>query len=290
MFILIRTSEKMEQQEFVKEQPIESNDEVSSVVSSDESDGINPYAFNLKEYENKEASEYDEYRRTYAQKLCERYLETIDRRKQKMVLRNISVLDGMNVSTPKNPTTQDIPRPVPNTPFSWKSSQPITVEPQPVEIEPPVTQPLLVSKKKNKSPSKNKEKVVVESEQTITDEEMVQALSKKSKPSSQRNQKSPAKSPSLHTKPEFHPVPQQSVVQPQEKSPSHNKVKTRMCNFAERCRRPECDYAHTLEEYSPIECKFRTCRKPECRFYHPSTESKSEFLVRFRSHVQPVSK
>ena len=56
---------------------------------------------------------------------------------------------------------------------------------------------------------------------------------------------------------------------------------TRMCDFAQNCKRAKCTFAHTLEEFSPMECNFdRRCRNREtCRFKH-SDETKEEFVSR----------
>lgn len=50
----------------------------------------------------------------------------------------------------------------------------------------------------------------------------------------------------------------------------HN-VKTRMCKFADRCRRKDvCFYAHNEKELYVPNCKFGTnCNNPKCGYKHP---------------------
>jgi hypothetical protein len=54
----------------------------------------------------------------------------------------------------------------------------------------------------------------------------------------------------------------------------------RMYTF-EICRNDECNFAHTYDEYDPIECQFaKDCRKPFCSRYHPDIECKCKYLMR----------
>ena len=63
--------------------------------------------------------------------------------------------------------------------------------------------------------------------------------------------------------------------------PSEEFKYTRMCNFAKTCKRKDCSFAHTLEQFTPVECKFQDRCKTQstCRFKH-SCESKEAFLER----------
>ena len=57
---------------------------------------------------------------------------------------------------------------------------------------------------------------------------------------------------------------------------------TRMCNFGVNCKkRGVCSFAHTLEEFHPVECRFQaSCKnRSTCTFKH-GNESKEEFLAR----------
>jgi hypothetical protein len=60
--------------------------------------------------------------------------------------------------------------------------------------------------------------------------------------------------------------------------------KTRMCSYimlGQQCKHSICNFAHTLEELSPIECSFKdNCTKGNlCKFFHPS-ENKNDYLKR----------
>ena len=59
--------------------------------------------------------------------------------------------------------------------------------------------------------------------------------------------------------------------------------KTRMCSslqLGQPCKHNICNFAHTLEELSPIECSFKdNCKKNLCKFFHPS-ENKSDYCKR----------
>ena len=70
---------------------------------------------------------------------------------------------------------------------------------------------------------------------------------------------------------------------PQFEAPRNLKC-TKMCNSGKDCKRPGCNYAHSMDEFNPIECKFQTrCKNPQsCTFKH-SFESKDNFLARIRT-------
>jgi len=60
---------------------------------------------------------------------------------------------------------------------------------------------------------------------------------------------------------------------------------TKMCNSGKDCkRRPECNYAHTIEEFNPVLCKFQSrCKNVyECNFKH-DFETKEAFLARTKA-------
>ena len=56
---------------------------------------------------------------------------------------------------------------------------------------------------------------------------------------------------------------------------------TRMCVFAKTCKRSNCSFAHSIEQFNPVECRFQDrCKTKEtCRFRHAS-ETKEQFLAR----------
>ena len=58
---------------------------------------------------------------------------------------------------------------------------------------------------------------------------------------------------------------------------------TKMCSFGENCKKrgKGCNYAHTLDEFSPVECRFQgNCKnRSTCGFKH-GDESKEDFLTR----------
>lgn len=53
----------------------------------------------------------------------------------------------------------------------------------------------------------------------------------------------------------------------------HNK-KTKMCRFAEKCRRgKQCSFAHTEDELYIPDCKFALrCKNENCKFKHPEPD------------------
>ena len=60
--------------------------------------------------------------------------------------------------------------------------------------------------------------------------------------------------------------------------------KTRMCSYimlGQQCKHSICNFAHTLEELSPVECSFKdNCNKGNlCKFFHPS-ENKNDYCKR----------
>jgi hypothetical protein len=73
--------------------------------------------------------------------------------------------------------------------------------------------------------------------------------------------------------------PSQSMQEP--KAASEEFKFTRMCNFANSCKRTNCSFAHTLDQFTPVECRFQDkCKtKDTCRFRH-SSETKEAFLAR----------
>lgn len=299
---------------------------VDVVDTSSDNDVDYDNVFNLREYEKNEQAEYGEYRRTYAYALRDRYLETIDRRRQKMILHNLSVLDGLSgtmktTTLRQQPEQQQQPKPD-TTPFSWKAiAPPVVVEPTSVELG-DVTeknmqqQPAAATKKPRRKNVEN----------TVSDEEMATTLARHSKSPGRHTSKSPGdrrvdanpqkrsddrrpdtmhrqrvdtskspdgnrdRRPDIDRRPDGNrdrrPDTDRRSDAPTKPEATFNNAKTRMCNFAGKCRRSNCTYAHTLDEFSPVECRFHTCRKPDCRFFHPKKESKSDFLERFRSMQQ----
>ena len=80
-------------------------------------------------------------------------------------------------------------------------------------------------------------------------------------------------------------TPKSTTVQPktaQSVAESNETYKnTRMCNFGKTCKRKECSFAHTVGEFSPVECNFqdRCKNKMQCRFKH-SDETKEAYMIR----------
>lgn len=54
-------------------------------------------------------------------------------------------------------------------------------------------------------------------------------------------------------------------------------TKTKMCKFR-RCKKPECTFAHSIDELVPKECFFKErCKIRTCHFLHPG-ETKQDYL------------
>ena len=59
------------------------------------------------------------------------------------------------------------------------------------------------------------------------------------------------------------------------KKPNEEFKNTRMCSFLDKCKRRGCTFAHTIEDYTPVECRFQfKCKSVDstgnytCRFKH----------------------
>ena len=58
-------------------------------------------------------------------------------------------------------------------------------------------------------------------------------------------------------------------------------LKTRMCRFKNKCNRPNCTFAHTIDEWNPIICSFDgRCKNDNCKFWHKKTETKEQLCIR----------
>jgi hypothetical protein len=63
--------------------------------------------------------------------------------------------------------------------------------------------------------------------------------------------------------------------------PRPTPVKTRMCTYKGKCKKNNCTFAHTLDEWNPIVCSFDgRCKNDECKFWHKKTETKKELNKR----------
>jgi hypothetical protein len=111
---------------------------------------------------------------------------------------------------------------------------------------------------------------VIFNEESTTIEQQFSVVQPKRSPAPRENRRlltstEPKKSPENHS------------------SPETTFRNTKLCNFGESCKKrgKGCNYAHTLEEFSPVECRFqKTCKNRQvCGFKH-GDESKEEFLLR----------
>ena len=296
---------------------------VDERITSDSDDSGPDYsAFDIREYDAREKLEYREYVCTYEQDRCNRYLETIARRRKKMILKNIAVFDSLSITKPINTLAsqgaEDEPKKVDESnAFSWKSIAPISCAP--VTLEAVVPEENTTTKSSNGKADKKHKKdrvkavVVEETEKDISDEEMMKVLTKRngtrSPPSNSRtpsNHQSPHSRSNVKENPHrirvFSTAPTNSPTTPVQKSvqtpaptsaqttPSQQPVsnKSRMCNF-KNCRRPGCGYAHTMAEFAPVACKFHECKRANCRFFHSGKETKEAYLVRFRNALSSSS-
>jgi hypothetical protein len=59
---------------------------------------------------------------------------------------------------------------------------------------------------------------------------------------------------------------------------------TKMCNSGKDCKRPGCNFAHSMEEFNPITCRFqsRCNNKEKCTFKHDA-ETKENYLLRLQT-------
>jgi hypothetical protein len=80
--------------------------------------------------------------------------------------------------------------------------------------------------------------------------------------------------------------PKPTVEAPATAETKQHMKNTRMCTWGASCKRSNCNFAHTLEEYTPVKCKFQSrcnIRNAEgvydCRYIHDD-ESKQDFLRR----------
>ena len=64
--------------------------------------------------------------------------------------------------------------------------------------------------------------------------------------------------------------------------------KNRVCNYHFQCRRANCTFAHTCDEFNPVECKFgKRCRRKYCNWFHPTRENKTGFITRMNIDFTP---
>ena len=301
----------------VKDVEINDSCGVDTGMSSDDSESSYK-PFNLREYEKNEKNEYTEYVQGYEQERCDRYLETIERRRKKMAIRHLTVLESLfprvflPTKTPLQKAEEE--KAEPTTAFSWNNIQPIA--PLAVDALEPVviTEHIEEQPKQHVEKRKKKEKKEESDDaKDVSDEEMMKAMKKRigsRSPQSGRKsqQQSPHQQPShqtplqpnnqsrirvfsvvpksttTNTPPSSHQTGRSPVTQ------THPPVsnKTRMCNFR-NCKRPGCGYAHSMTEFDPVHCKFNDCKRANCRFFHSGKETKEEYLVRFRSSLQSSS-
>lgn len=167
-------------------------------MSSDSSETTTDYKpFNLREYEENESREYSEFRESYRQEKLERYIETLERRRIKMIQNNISVLETL---VPKNHVKkkqmdtcdESTEKQKTDIPFSWNNIQPAVViesaslEPIIEEIPIPET---VIDKRKKRVPIPVSP--VPEETKDVSDEEMLKAMTKRGSRSPHKNQDSP---------------------------------------------------------------------------------------------------
>lgn len=68
---------------------------------------------------------------------------------------------------------------------------------------------------------------------------------------------------------------QQRFERPKSFAPS------RMCHFQNRCKRTNCEFAHSIDELTPVECRHVMCHYfSTCRFYHKRRETKQQYVER----------
>jgi hypothetical protein len=54
---------------------------------------------------------------------------------------------------------------------------------------------------------------------------------------------------------------------------------SKLCRYLEKCKYIDtCFRAHSKDEYTPVECRFKNCYNLDCKFYHPSRETKDEYI------------
>jgi len=73
-----------------------------------------------------------------------------------------------------------------------------------------------------------------------------------------------------------------AVVQEKPEVPKETRLQfTKMCYGGEKCKNPNCTFAHTLDQLSPVPCRFqKSCKYPQrCGFYHED-ETKESYLKR----------
>jgi len=65
--------------------------------------------------------------------------------------------------------------------------------------------------------------------------------------------------------------------------PPRNMKCTKMCNSGKDCKRPGCNFAHSIDEFNPITCRFQSrCKNSGCTFKHDS-ETKENYLSRIQA-------
>jgi hypothetical protein len=310
------------------------------------------FVFNTQKYEKNQETEFHSWHKIQAVELCNRYIDTIEKRRKKLIKRNIeNMMYNLAVySKPKiqsNPTSDDQHVDEPSKKswdMSWKSRPVISVVTPPtttVSQDSDISNEELVSFGRKTSPGKTSGKKPQAKHQRLLKPSHQQPIQKQpinppiqkqpkfitptnshtNPPVNPPIQKQPTKPTPVNppiqkqpawtqpaTQPAIQPATHSTVVsqpaktqavsqtksQPSAKIPvqqaekqsesvqSVKNLRSRMCKFTDKCRRRDtCTFAHSIDEFTPIQCKFAACRSfDNCRFFHPSIETKQSYIKR----------
>jgi hypothetical protein len=252
------------------------------------------FAADFRSHERNEADDFKGFLKNYPSIVDNRYLFMTSNRRRKLISRNNSVVnEAIRCSIPEvvenhSEATEEV-----RTKKTWsvvKEVASTTTQPSfPQQFEPPST-PVTHEKTTTKDQPSGRRSLLRQHLGTpthtaknthtdssdVTDEEMFRAMSKKTSPNKHtstpaRRSAGAVESPSRAQKDSNPPQRQQNI-------------RTRMCFRGESCnRRGTCTFAHNMDEFCPIECRFEKCRRFEsssCNFYHKKLETKNQYLER----------
>jgi hypothetical protein len=269
-------------------------------VEMDTDDSTYDSAADFRSFERSETKNFRQFVSNYPSIVDERYLFMTTNRRCKLISRNNSVInDAIRDMIPEVvENTEVTPDQVPCSRRTWSAIKEVPPTTSAVALEEPVAEPVTTTSSYSRDVGHTKRKSLLRQHlgtptnmgkqqdvSDVTDEEMVKAMSKRTSPSKNSHTPSKTRTPPSKTRADTAP----SVGTPPHQQRQSN-VRSRMCFRGESCnRKATCTFAHTLDEFTPVECRFSRCRRfaeNTCNFFHKACETKVEFLERTDRNTQ----
>jgi hypothetical protein len=272
--------------------PVESN-----YVEMDTDDSTYDSAADFRSFERTETKSFRHFVSNYPSIVDERYLFMTTNRRRKLISRNNSVVnDAIRDMIPEVvENTEVTPDQVPCSRRTWSVVKEVQPPPTVPEVTPSESTATATPASYSRDTVHTKRKSLLRQHlgtpahdtnasrpqdvSDVTDEEMVKAMTKRTSPS-KNSHMTPSKTRTPPNKTRNEAAP--SVGTPPQRQ---SNVRSRMCFRGETCnRKATCTFAHTLEEFAPVECRFAKCRRftesNTCSFFHKNAETKLQFLER----------